>query len=205
MGGTVTALKLLFAALSTGSLCALSLYILLAVRGKSELLYSTSSAATPLSWKEKTFFALAAIGFLVCMYKGAEAMLYWMPDSWGHLDSDDEYQTVRSFVALLFAAVGGLSLIGFIDKATHEKFHLRELAEWSAGQEKIINASPSLESLRYLRAEFETTIEEIRSDLRKTEIRDEWKVGLLPKGRRVQIYCELVAAIESIEKRFNHI
>lgn len=199
-------IKFLFAALSTGSLCALSLYILLAVRGKSELLFSTRVSRNSFSWTEKTFFALAAVGFFVCMLKGAEAMLYWMPGSWGGFDSDGEFQTTRFSVSLLFSAVAGISLITFIDKATHEKFLLRELSELSVWQEKIIDASQSPESLRYLRVEFEKKMEEIRTES-TAEIRSQWQDGLLSNstGRRLQIYRVLVAAIESIEKRFSQV
>lgn len=195
--------RLIFAVLSTASLCTLSLYIFLAVRGKSELLYSTVSSRLVPSWKDKAFFALATIGFLVCMFKGAEAMLYWMPSSWGSADSDGDYQTLKSYIAFLFAGIGGIALVGFIDKATHEKFHLRELAEFSLGQEKIINASRSPASLNSLRKEFETAIEEIRADLAKRTVPEEW--GLLPGGRRIRMYRELIGVLDSMEKKSGHV
>lgn len=195
-------LKLIIAVLSTASFVALSIYIFLAARGKSELLYATISSRLKLSWINKAFFAFAAIGFLICMYKGAEAMLYWMPSSWGTVDSDGEYLTFRSYVALLFTALGGIPFVAFIDKATHDKFELRELEEYSRGQEKIINALHSPESFPIVRKEFETSIEEIQSKMAKRRVPPEWEVvRLLPDGRRIQLYRRLIGNLDSLVKR----
>jgi hypothetical protein len=67
---------------SSAALLALCIYIFLACRGDSPTLLSTINARR-MNWKRDLLLGLASIGFLICMFQGAEAMLFWMPDSWG--------------------------------------------------------------------------------------------------------------------------
>lgn len=63
-------------------------------------------------------------------------MLFWLPSTWGAVDEDGEYRTLATSLATLFAS-GGLFLIGFLDKATHEKVKrtgiLGDLISWEDG------------------------------------------------------------------------
>lgn len=118
--------QVLAAVLGSLTLLCLSLYIGLAAGGRSELLYATASSHPELGLHHRAFFLLAGAGLLLCLYQGADFMLSWMPDSWGNVDEDGDYKTLRSFIAGLFAMAGGLFLCQFIDGATHDKFDLRE-------------------------------------------------------------------------------
>jgi hypothetical protein len=71
---------------------------------------------------------LALIGFFVCMYQGAEAMLGWMPRSWGTVD-DGEFVWLANGLASLFAFGVGMTLAMVLDKSTHRNFVVRELNE----------------------------------------------------------------------------
>lgn len=161
-------LKILIIAVSTLTLLSLSVYIYLAVKGDSITLYSTVNSDY-LSIKQKTFLGLAAIGFLVCMYNGAEAMLFWMPSEWGSVDSEGEYQTVKGSISGIFALLGGFSLIHFIDKATHEKFYLRTLRDESHELERIVNASVDIYELERIKKEYQKAVAELEANKNKIE------------------------------------
>jgi hypothetical protein len=130
----------LSALLGSLTLLCLSLYIALACGGRSELLYSTATSHPELRFHHRVFFLLAAAGLLVCLYQGADFMLSWMPDSWGNVGEDGDYTTLRAYVAGLFAMAGGLFLCQFIDRATHDKFDLREAHVREGELERVFEA-----------------------------------------------------------------
>lgn len=111
---------------STAPLIALCVYIFQAIRNGRGLhpILILDKIAEQFDWKGKTFLSLAAIGLLLCMYQGAEAMLFWMPDSWGRF-SEDEHTTYRSLLAGFFATFSGYSLILLIEEAISNRVLLQ--------------------------------------------------------------------------------
>jgi hypothetical protein len=184
-------LKSVFYAGSAAALFALCIYIFLACRGDSPTLLSTDDARR-MNWRNKLFLGLATIGFLVCMYQGATAMLAWMPDSWGQLDEDGEFQTFRSSLAAIFAGVGGLALIFFMDQATRDRTFLRVLRVQIEGERKVHTAR-SLARLDALKSDFEGKIEELEGKVP----RDTWgEEPLRIEYLQIRAYRELLSFIE---------
>jgi len=72
-----------------------------------------------MSLRGKIFHSLVGIAFLICAFKGAEAMLFWIPKSWGTLDGERTFTAVRTTIAVLFALVAGVSLVVFLDRSIH--------------------------------------------------------------------------------------
>ncbi len=137
-------LKALIIAGSTLALLSLSVCIYLAVRGDSVTLYSAVNNDY-LSTKQKIFLVFAAIGFLVCIYSGVKAMLFWMPSEWGRINSDGEHEAFKSIIASVFTFVAGFSFIHLIDKAAHKRFDLRRLRNKSYELKRLLNASEQIE------------------------------------------------------------
>ena len=133
---------------SSATLVALSVYITLALRGDSPTLLSTADS-NRLNRLQRIFLGLASIGFLTCMYQGADALLSWMPDAWGGIDEDGEFQTYRSGLAATFAATGGIALICFIDEATKNRTSLLVLRQ-QIEDERRINEAESMARLAAL-------------------------------------------------------
>ncbi|MDG4474827.1 hypothetical protein [Thiovibrio frasassiensis] len=185
---------------STAAFMSLCVYIFLAVRGKSVTLYSTSHTSL-LSWRQKVFLALAALAFLACMYKGAEAMLWWMPSTWGGVDEDGEYQTLRASMASLFAILGGLAFIQFIDAATHNKFFLRLASERAREFERILKASINTWELPMLSKEYKEKLSTIESEAYGPNGIRSRIVDLRPEGGRAQMYRELIFHVEQLESK----
>jgi len=154
-------LKVLLMFLSTLPLLALSLYIYLAISGKSETLYSTKDDRF-LSIKQKGFLILAAIGFLVCMCAGAESMLFGIPILSNELGLGDAFQELNTTIAIAFALLGGTAFVGFIDKATHEKFLLRDLRRELTGLDRIEEVFNDINALEQLKSEYEKKLSELR-------------------------------------------
>lgn len=185
---------------STAALLSLCVYIFLAVRGNSLILYSTSHPLL-LSWWKKIFLALAALAFLICMFKGAEAMLWWMPSSWGSLDSDGEFHTVRVSLAILFLTFFGLAFVQFIDSAIHDKFFIKIIAERSKELEEIINASLNTKKLPVLRNRYEEQLATIKLKARLQRGFRPRVAHLLPESRRYEMYREFICYIEKLEAK----
>jgi len=190
-------------------LLSLSLYIFLASKGDSLTLYSTLDSSLQISINQKIFLVLAAFTFLVCMYQGAEVMLFWLPSEWGGIDSDGDFHTLRSSLSITFVIFCGLKFIRFIDSATHEKFFLREIREKSEELEKIIDAS--IPELNRMKIEYERKIEGIEDELQKESLGPKAKTrqrpyiafisALWPEKRRIQNYQDLISKIEHMQSR----
>lgn len=185
---------------SFAALLSLCVYIFLAVRGDSLLLYSTSHPLL-LSWWKKLFLAFAALAFLICMFKGAEAMLWWVPASWGSLDSDGEYHAVRISLATLFLTFGGLAFVQFIDSAIHDKFFIRIIVERSKELEAILNASINAKELTVLKKRYEGKLANIKlEECLQSGFRPR-VAHLLPERRREEMYREFICYIEKLESK----
>jgi hypothetical protein len=177
---------------SSAALLALCVYIFLAWRGDSPTLLSTIDARR-MNRKRDLFLGLASIGFLICMFQGAEAMLFWMPDSWGQLDEDGEFRTVRLSLALMFTGVGGVTLICFMDQATRDRTFLRVLREQILDERKVHTAR-SLARLDALKSDFEGKIEELEGKVP----RDPWgEEPLRIEYLQIRAYRELLSFIET--------
>ena len=151
------------ALLSTSCLVALAYYILLAYLGDSKILY-TLYDQIKMTWKHKIFFGLAAIGLLVCFFQGAEAMLFWIPKSWGFVDSDDSWMSYSTSFALGFAAMS-TAFIGFLESASsHDIIHAR-LDEENDGLRQIIDSAYSLDRLTITKNSFDRKIEKLKEEL----------------------------------------
>lgn len=122
--------------------------------------------AHDMSWKQKTFLGLAALAFLFCMYAGAEALLGWLPSSWGHITDDGTFQSYRSAIAGLFAFLVGVPLVQILERAPRESFSLSLLRE-AAAQEREVYAAVTSTRLVSLKSRFETKIKELRKDQRQ--------------------------------------
>jgi hypothetical protein len=156
-------LTFLLAVVSTAALLSLGLYIGLAYWGHSRMLYSTALNVLP-SWRDRIFLLLAAAGLLTCLYQGAYAMLFWLPSTWGAIDESGEYQTLATSFALLFTS-GGLFLIAFIDKASHEKVWLRVTREQVNGLSEILRASLDRSTLAKLGEDYAKQAAQLASTL----------------------------------------
>lgn len=154
-------LKGIFYAGSTATLIALCTYIFQATRyGRfPNLRLILDEIEEQVDWKGKTYLSLAAIGILVCMYQGAEAMLFWMPDSWGQFN-EGEYLTYRSLLAGLFAAIGGLAIISLLDEAISNRILLRINAVLLEGH-SLTRGPKSPDALK---SEFKDKIEELEME-----------------------------------------
>lgn len=146
-------MDLLNGILSTAAFISLCVYIYLAVNGKSLTLYSTVRYFH-IAWWKKLFLALAVIAFLVCMFKGSEALLWWFPRSWGVHDDDGEFTAMIYLLPTVFSIIGGLSFVNFINNATHEKIMLKNEKRRADELDNILELSDSLWKLKTLKDTF---------------------------------------------------
>lgn len=184
-------LKVLVGLISTASLAALTIYAWLAYAGTSETLYSTINTRL-MDWRKRAFVGLAAVAFLVCIYNGVDGMLFWLPDSWGSIDEDGNFQTVRTALAGVGTAFIGLALIQVLDSATHLKFRHRMQELMTSGMEDILKASRDPRWLERLKEGHLKRIEELERDgtPRTTDSH------LTMKGQEVLVLRELIWKIE---------
>ncbi|MCC6208422.1 MAG: hypothetical protein IT488_09755 [Gammaproteobacteria bacterium] len=181
----------------TGSLLALAVYIYLAARGDSVTLYSTVNHRL-LNWKQNVFLVFAAIGFLVCMFAGAESMLHWMPNSWGGVNEDGEYEAYRTVIATSFSVIGGFAFAGFIDKATRNAIFLDMMRDRARFLEKIVVATSGNGSLADIRDNLNSRLRNVNAQSGHRS--NERPLGILcPDEERAIQYRELLEMIDLIE------
>lgn len=190
------ALKILLALLSTSALLCLSIYIYLANRGRSLVLYSSVDSRL-MSFGTRPFFAFAAVALLVCLYRGAEIMLFWLPSSWGYADEYGQFTKLQETLALLFAFLGGLTLINFIDKSVCREFYLRDINIECRELNRIINASHSESALRYLIDEYEKERSSLQTEyLEIDRLKQLSEPLLLPQAQTFFVYRDLISLAE---------
>jgi hypothetical protein len=162
-------MRFLLAVLSTSALLSLSAYVALAYWGRSRMLYQSGLDVRP-SWREAILLILAAGGFLTCLFQGARAMLFWLPEAWGGVDEYGEYQTLTTSLALLFAS-GGVFFIAVINNATRDKVWLQASLREVKGLSEILEASLDHRRLAELEARHTKQAASLASSL-----------GVLPRG-----------------------
>jgi hypothetical protein len=181
------------------SLCA---YIFLAVRGKSTTLFLATRGSELLSWRQKVFLILAAAGFLVCMYKGAEALLWWIPGNPGPVGEESYFDSYRSVLALFFAITGGLFLAWVINSVAYFRVYFRIYGEKSVELKRILEASRSagkLERLANLREEYKEKLAALNAEAYGPDETRSQDADLSPAARRATIFEELIACVAEIE------
>lgn len=178
--------------ISTASLVALAIYACLVYRGKSELLYSTIDSRQ-MDWQKKVFLGLAAFGFLACIFNGIDGLLFWMPDSWGSLDEEGDFKTVRTSLASIGTLFIGGILVQVIDGVTHDKFRLQMQRVWSKGLEDILQASRHRGSLERLKAGYQKRIEELAATRTGPLTMDSHRTML---GQEMQMLQDLICQVD---------
>ena len=182
---------------TTTSLIALCVYISLAVKGDSMLLLSTNDP-TSLSWNGIVFLSLAAIGFLVCMYQGADAMLSWILGHWEFVSRETgERSSMRMYFAGTFALLGGVTLIQFLDEATRNKTHkriTRDKRMW----ERTIDETQSIKGLKEFKMRFQKEIDWLNSKPRHCwGIRGK-SIWISVIEEEKEMYRELISRIDKL-------
>lgn len=190
------ALQILLTLLGASTLLCLAIYIYLANRGRSLALYSSVDSRLR-SFGTNVIFAFAAAALLICLYKGAEMMLFWLPFNWGSVDEDGQFTTLRAGLALLFTSIFGVAFIEFIDKSVHREFYLRDLNIECRELKRVIDASHSESALRHL-------IEEYKQE-RSLLVTEFLEIGrlkrlseplLLPQAQTSFVYSDLILLAE---------
>ena len=136
-------------------------------------------------------------------------MLWWMSSKWVHVHEEGYYETLREYLAGMFAIIGGLSLLYFINNATHEKFRLRRELERAAALEEILKASGSLRELQSLKKKHQERMSMLSEALSKP-LRDDnlsYYRGESMKARMdrqlVQELSELISLIDGVESKLH--
>lgn len=87
----------------------------------------------------------AAIALLVCLYRGAETLLWWIPARWGKTDEYGDFEPLRDSLAAFFAFFGGLPLLGVLSRATEDGVTRDLLQEQVAEMENLLRATSPFE------------------------------------------------------------
>lgn len=183
------------AIIGTAALLCLGAYVYLAYRGESSLLYSSIDSRL-MTFGRRMFFLLAALGLLTCMFQGAEAMLWWLPSSWGSHDEYGDFTSLRVYVAATFTFIAGGALAIFIDRSAHNSFFLRDANLERRELRRVLkgyNATASLELIAKEYVEAQKTLDAKLSaygELGHSEL-----TYSLPEGQTILIYRQLEAEV----------
>jgi len=188
-------LQVILAAFSTACLVALGVYFYLASSGGSPTLYALSRRNPVLSMRQKLFLGFAALGLMVCIFNGAAAMLFWLPDSWGSIDEDGEFQTYRVGLALLFT-MGAVGWLGFLEKASYGADRLDMVSVEAKGLREILNANESQHELESLKLKFSSKLTDLESAHKYSRGGISEYAPIHPEDDRIDTYRGLIHIIE---------
>ncbi len=193
-------LQMVLVIVSTASLLCLSIYIYLVVNGKNYILCERSIHNSTL--KQNIFLAFSAIGFFVCMFKGAEAMLFWIPDELGSIDSDGEFTSLKIYLASAFT-FGCITLIDVFESSARDRLALNNYKQEIIELDNFIEAYSNIERLNELKIRYIKTIKEIEMQAKKIGLIDmilDCKSS--PELSRIILYKN---TIEKIDHRLNNL
>jgi len=156
-------LKVLLILFSVLSLVSMSIYIYLAHKGGSIVLYSTADSRLP-TFPQKVFLISAAIGLLVCIYSGVNALLFWIPETLGYVDAESGiFIHLNDTASAIITFVSGFTLIGFLDKSTQNAFRLKLLSIEENALEEILEASTNQEKMQSLKENYEHNLTRLKT------------------------------------------
>lgn len=117
--------QVVLATISITCFLALFTYISLISFGYGRTLHRSSSRAVMV------FLPFVAVGFLVCLYEGAEAMLFWIPSEWGFVGVEGDQLSTRTYIAVAFTLLGGIAFLLRIEQVvSQDSSNARPLPSW---------------------------------------------------------------------------
>lgn len=195
---TSTIFGVLLSTVCAAALACLSIYVYLSQRGDSTFLLSHMDRKL-ITWKHKAFFALAALGLFICLFAGAEAMLFWLPKRWGFVGDDGDFLPAKTASAIVFALVAGVTLVGILSNADEHKLEVRILRLTVHGYERISRATPI--ELARLKSEYSRRLDEAHEKAKRKHgeayTMPYASIPIPPEGFEVRAYRELLGAIEA--------
>jgi hypothetical protein len=94
--------------------------------------------------KVYSVFILSLVAIGIFLYHGLSFLFSWMPDSWGHYNEDDDFETTAEAFALLGALFGSIALMLGLENAAHKTAKLEQDNEaLRHSLDKIRSAGPS--------------------------------------------------------------
>ncbi|WP_431685606.1 hypothetical protein [Hahella sp. NBU794] len=94
--------------------------------------------------KSRIYLTFAVIGFIGIVYCGTYSLLFWIPYSWGIVNQDGEFSTLRHSISGLFTALA-LPLVGVLADHARLLSDARRLKQTIKGVEKMIHCVNDLE------------------------------------------------------------
>ena len=192
-------LQLILAALSTATLCATVVYVALAGFGSGTLAFS-GEFRQRFSITEWMIVVGAAIGFFVCVWQGAETMLYWIPGDWGSFDEDGEWVTIRSGIALTLTSFSML-LLPLFGNASANRAWRRILSMEVRALEEIIGEIDSPGGLEAVRQKFLDKNAELARDHGDRDYHSLREHGERAVDAEMQMYFRLAELAEKQRER----
>lgn len=195
-------LYIVLAVVLTSALACLTIYVVLAYRGDSEILLRTSGDGSRLAIANKFFLGLAAVTLFVCLHEGAQAMLSWMPEHWGSADEHGEWEPLTGTIAVVFSFGTGLLLVQILDQVTRGRMAVRHTGEYASRLEKLLDASSSDSGLASFIEDLDKRLAELES-----AGREKWGLDLKtgwarrPEHARWEMYRQLRTLAEQRQAR----
>jgi hypothetical protein len=191
----------------------MSIYVYQAVKGGSRTIYMQEAPSEYLTFAQKIFLGMAALGLLICFYQGAEAMLSWLPNSWGRTNAEGEFITLKNSASAIFTLFAGFGLIAYLNKAGPASIAFQHAKEKIQLYEQIFNAIISSDSLSHDRSmllksiknDIENRIDELGVDAhdgnwqRAPTARNHY-----PDSQRYRNLRQLIRTIDELETRFGN-
>lgn len=137
------------------------------LRSRPEKIQDLNHHFSRQSFATKALAVFAVFGFCLITYAGFEALLSWLPETWGHIDEDGDWVPLSRLIASAAGLFGGFILVSILLAAAEDRVRSDDL------RRELDEAHSDLSWLRH-------SIDYLGFDLSD----DELKAGLFTDPRR---------------------
>jgi len=192
-------MDIILAVLSTLCLMCFLLYVRYFYIGHWSI-YELNNAHKTFAWPRKIISILAAVGLLICLFSGINAMLFWFPEDWGTIGGEGEYVSYKLAIAsvlVLFASL--FTFVALINFAKDQKdgVYYSIIAE---GYKKILATQSNKQRLESLKFEYEEATKKLEKTLPLNEDRRVHKSPYMPCKEywKLMAYEDLITDINDM-------
>jgi hypothetical protein len=192
-------LHVLLAVVCTALLISFAVYSYLVTHGSSQVIIEGDANYLPLG--KRAFLLMAFLAFLICIYQGIDALLFWIPDIGGYLDEDGDYQSLKVMFIGLFAFLIGIPLFSLLEEGAKAKEKVKVVQGEVTELRRILMISNSLSELQNLEKEYQANAE---TEFANQDSENSMKHVFAPEKLYRWQYRELASIVKSlIDKSFH--
>lgn len=161
----------LFGVASCTALACLIVFVMqMTIFKKGDWVYTTLNGRGKLTLTQKIYFIFALLGFLICIGGGVYCLLWFIPRSWGGVDEDGDFTSLRLYGSFFSAIFLGGALVSLVLETVTSRWMTQRRLEDTAHLEDKVKVRN--DEIRWYRALIEVADDPQRLTSFRNDFRD---------------------------------